>query len=425
MNAHPTQTRPPKQKQRAGLLTLAALGVCGCGQAGLEDVRSSEARLDGKDVPAEAVKDQTRRNTTFALALYQQLRRPGENLFFSPLSITTALAMTYAGAAGQTAQQLEQVLRIDATSHAALNVIDQALNSRGQGQGGQAEAFRLTTVSALFGQRGYPYLPPFLSTLARFYGAGLRALDFAAAPEPARATINDWVAGRTEGKIPALLPEGSITGDTRLVLTNAVSFKAAWLNRFDRGATANGDWIGDGGTTRAPLMQRRATFNYASVAGVDVVELPYQGQEVSLLVLAPPAGQLGAFEQSLSEARLAELLGQLQPQDMILTMPRFRVESERRLKEPLMALGLRDALLAGAADLSGMDGTRRLYLSEVHHKAVIDLNEDGTEAAAATGGIVSEVSLPPLVTINRPFLYLIRDKATGAVIFLGRLASPQ
>lgn len=403
-----------------------ALGLLGCDSAaplpGDEEIRAQEARLDGKEVPAAEVQAQAQRSTAFALALHQELRKPGGNLFYSPYSISTALTMTYAGTAGSTAQQLEQVLGVSPQAHAALNVIDQALNSRGQGQAGK---FQLTTANALFAQRSYPYQAPFLGTLARYYGAGLRPVDFAEAPEAARGVINGWVSRRTEARIPELLPQGAVTSDTRLVLTNAVYFKAAWLYPFEKTATMEGQWKGEAGPLRAPLMQRRANFGYASDAGVDVVELPYQGDEVSLIVLAPPAGQLGAFEQGLTEPRLSGLLGKLRRTDIQLTLPKFQVKSAPRLKEALVTLGVRDAFAPGVADLSGMDGTRRLYVQDVVHKAVIDLNEDGTEAAAATGVVIGVVSVPPAVVIDRPFVYLIRDRQTGAVVFVGRLVDPR
>lgn len=369
-------------------------------------------------------------NTAFAIDLYHQWRSEDGNLFLSPHSISIALGMTYAGARGDTAAQMAAALRFglpDDRLHAAFNALDLELAARGEDAAGMdGEPFRLRVVNQLWGERTYSFLAPFLDTLAEHYGAGLRAMDFIGAAESARLVINDWVAYQTEQRIQNLLPQGSVSNLTRLVLTNAVYFNAAWEAPFAPENTAPAPFTRlDGSQIQIPMMRQQTNFRAFVGAGCRAVELPYDGNELSMLILLPEAGTFADFERTLAAAALQTVLDGLTVYNVDLAMPKFEYACKASLKVMLSQLGM-PAAFADGADFSGIDGTRNLLVSDVFHQAFVKVNEAGTEAAAATGVVVGVTSMPePLtLTIDRPFLFLIRDHATGAVLFLGRVVEP-
>lgn len=371
-------------------------------------------------------------NNSFAFDLYQALRGNNDNLFYSPYSIYPALAMTYAGARNETRIRMASTLHYTLSPerlHPAFNALDLELARRGECAAGQdGKGFRLNIANGLWGQTGYPFLPEFLDTLAVNYGAGLKLLDFESAPENSRLVINDWVSGRTEGKIKDLIPSGVITSLTRLVLTNAIYFNAAWKYPFDEQLTQTGSFhLLDGGETTAPMMSQTKFFSYTSGEGYQAVELPYDGDELSMLIVLPDAGRFKAFEDSLDARRINALLEDLESKNITLTMPKFTYTSGSvRLKETLSAMGMGIAFTEDA-DFSGIDGTTNLRISDVIHKAFVSVNEAGTEAAAATAVVVEPTAAPedPVkVTLDRPFIFMIRDIKTGAVLFVGRILNP-
>ncbi len=312
--------------------------------------------------------------------------------------------------------------------HPAFNALDLALASRGDGAEGKAEeGFRLKITNAVWGQEGYEFLEAFLDVLAENYGAGVRPMNFAGAPEESRVTINDWVADQTEGRITDLLPEGIIHALTRLVLTNAIYFNAAWDYPFDNGHTARGNFYQlSGRAVDAQMMQEDALFGYAEGDGYQAVELPYDGREMSMTILLPNEGRFGEFEESMNAALLSRILEDTRYRDVVLTMPKFEFESQFSLAQALMAMGMPDAFSRGA-DFSGMDGCPGcLSVEDVVHKAFVSVDEEGTEAAAATAVVMTGDSLPlPIpVSINRPFIFLIRDIETGVILFIGRVLDP-
>jgi serpin B len=313
-----------------------------------------------------------------------------------------------------------------APRHPRFNALDRALEGRGAGAAGaDGGPFRLRASNALWGQKDYAFQAPYLDLLAEHYGAGMHVVDFQQATEPARLTINGWVARQTEDRIQDLLPAGSVSPATRLVLTNTVYFNAAWATPFHKDRTSPADFKRlDGTTTKVQMMSRRGHIAYAQEGGVQAVELPYQGDEVSLLVLLPDEGRFDAFEAALDPALLGTLVGKLQKTDLILSLPRFESDSTLGMKESLAALGIKDLFGAGA-DLSGMNGRKDLYVSNVLHKAFIKVTEAGTEAGGATGVIIDVVSAPPVVTADRPFLYVLRDRPTGSLLFVGRVTTPK
>jgi serpin B len=379
------------------------------------------------------VTELTQGNTRFAFDLYGVLREEEGNLFYAPHSLSVALAMTYGGARGETERQMAEALGFTLPQerlHEAFAALDGTLADR--------EGLELNVANALWGQRDYGFLPAFLELLADAYGAGLEEVDFAASPEEARETINRWVEGETEGRIENLLPEGSVTPLTRLILANAVYFKAAWQHPFEEALTEEAPFtLPDGGEVMAPTMRQTERFGYARLDNAQAIELPYQGETraraaeqasgMSMLVLLPDEGAFEAFEAELSPATLEEALEALRAQEIDLFMPKFSYRSSFSLRGALSELGMAGAFSEGA-DFSGMNGQRDLFIHDVVHQAFVLVDEEGTEAAAATGVVVGVTAVGPEpleVRIDRPFIYLIRDGQSGAVLFMGRVLDPR
>ena len=375
-------------------------------------------------------------NIAFSFDLYQALRGQDGNLFYSPHSISLALAMTYAGARGQTERQMADTLRFSLPQdqlHPAFNALDQELASRGTDvEGRDREGFRLNIVNAVWGQQGHPFQEAFLDVLAESYGAGVRPADFSAAPEESRLAINDWVAESTEARIRDLIPPDVINSLTRMVLTNAIYFNASWLLPFNEANTrAQPFHLLDGRSIDVPMMRTEEEFGYAAGDGYQAVDLPYVGHELSMIVMVPDRGRFREFGNSLDAALAERIIENLRFRHVTLDLPRFEFESQFRLAETLKSMGMSDAFDNAASDFSGMDGRsclvgdpECLYIREVVHKAFVSVDESGTEAAAATAVMVQTESAPPdpvSVTVDRPFIFLIRDRETGAILFVGRV----
>lgn len=418
------------------LVGSLALGAVGCkppiALGPKEAAASDRPRAKNPTVSVTNLSALVDGNTAFAFDLYQVLRKAGTgNLFYSPYSISQALAMAYAGARGETETQMAATLRFllaQEALHKAFNGLDQALTSRGQGAAGKdGKGFRLNIVNAIWGQQDHPWLPAFLDTLAENYGAGIRLVDYVKDPEAARVRINDWVARQTEQRIKDLIAKGMIDQMTRLVLTNAIYFNAAWQVPFNKDATAPGSWtLLDGSKITVPMMTQSENLGYASGNGYQAVELPYSGGELSMVIMLPDAGRFEEFEGRLDAALLDQILDDITYQQLRLTMPKFKFEGEFSLGDILSALGMPIAF-SDSADFSGMTGKRDLCISEVLHKSFVAVDEAGTEAAAATAVIMRLTSMPAEprpVAVDRPFVFLIRDVETGAVLFLGRVLTP-
>ena len=396
-----------------------------------EVLKSDKERITSPDVSTSEQALLVEGNSAFAFKLYQALKGKDGNLFYSPYSISLALAMTYAGARGETAEQMAATLQFmleQERLHPAFNWLDAELASRGEGaQGKDGEGFRLNIVNAIWGQKDYSFLPAFLDVLAENYGAGLRILDFITETEKSRVIINDWVSDQTEGRIEDLIPQDAIDALTRLVLTNAIYFNAAWEYPFDGNMTADGPfYLLDGGQIIVPMMKQTESFGYTKGEGYQAVELPYDGGELSMVILLPASGNFEAFEGGLQAQQVSDIISGLQPTRVTLTMPKFEFDSEFSLKDTLAEMGMPVAF-SGAADFSGMTGNPELCISDVVHKAFVAVDEAGTEAAAATAVIMNLTAVPepPVeVTIDRPFIFLIRDIETGAILFVGRVLNP-
>lgn len=413
----------------AMVLVLVPLAGCG-GNAVIGIAHSENQRIVSPDVSTSDLNTLVNGNTAFAFDLYQALRGEQGNLFYSPYSISLALAMTYAGARGETEQQMADTLHFilpQDSLHPAFNSLDQQLASRGEGaQGKDEKGFRLNIVNAIWGQRDYTFLSDYLDVLAENYGAGLRLLDFITAPEESRVTINNWVSDQTEGKIKDLIPQGVIDDLTRLVLTNAIYFNAAWLNPFNEKLTQDGAFhLLDGSEVTVPMMQQTESFGYAEGEGYQAVELPYDGDQLSMVILLPESGQFDSFEQSLDANYVDAILKDLEYQQVALTMPKFEFESEFSLADTLSEMGMPIAF-SGGADFSGMTGNNDLCIGDILHKAFVSVDESGTEAAAATAVVMTlgAVLNPVKVTVDSPFIFLIRDIETNSIIFVGRVMNP-
>lgn len=380
------------------------------------------ARADGTAI--DALVDG---NTAFALDLYGQMKKGKGNLFLSPYSISTALAMTYAGANGDTAKQMSEVLHFTLDReqlHSAFGHLEAQLN--GVREKGKIE---LSIANALWAEKAYRFVDEFLELVTKNYQAELRYADFKTAYEAAREEINAWVERQTNEKIKDLIQRGVLDSLTRLVLVNAIYFKGVWMSQFEESATKDAAfWLTPETTIDVPMMTQEEEFNYLESGDVQILELPYAVNDLSMIILLPKqVDGLAELEASLTEESLRVWLAGLQKRRVMVYVPRFRMDAQFSLKNTLELMGMRNPFKPGMANFSGIDGTRMLYLSAVIHKAFVDVNEEGTEAAAATGVIVRITSAPAAPTrfrADHPFLFLIREKGSGSVLFLGRLVDP-
>ncbi len=413
------------------LLILSVL-ITSCAQpaASAMEAKSDLERASSPQVQGADLQELTAGNSAFAFDLYHQLKKGGGNLFYSPYSISLALAMTYAGARGETEQQMAQTLHYllpQDRLHPAFNALDLELARLDEGIGDEmGEPFKLNIANSIWGQRGYEFLSDYLDVIALNYGAGMRLVDFEKESEQARQVINDWVSEQTEEKIKDLIPQGAINTLTRLILANAIYFNAGWLHPFEVEGTREGVFhLLDGSDVAASFMFQEEMFRYGEGEGYQAVVLPYVGDKTAMVILLPDADRFESFEDSLDSQRLQEIMGSLESQTVRLSMPKFEYETSYGLSETLREMGMPRAF--SEADFSGMDGTRDLFISEIVHKAFVSVDEEGTEAAAATA-VIMQVTMAPLapveMTIDHPFIFMIEDLQTGTILFLGRVMNP-
>ena len=415
----------------AALLSLS-LVISACAPAGSTGGDGALARADvprASATPEDAAAAGAA-ISAFGLDLYRAVANGQTNAVLSPTSIALALAMARAGARGQTAAEMDAVMRdLGADENAAwLNALDQALATRSatfKDDSGQDLSVALRIANAPFAQRGMALEHAYLEALASRFGAGLRLVDYARETEAARQQINGWVDEQTEQRIPELLAPGVITPETRLTLVNAIYLKAPWLTAFPDAATAPGTFTrADGSTVEVPLMEASAEMRHAAGAGWQAVEIPYIGGSLAMTVIVPD--DLAIFETDLTAEGLARILDVLEGAQVNLVLPKFSIETKAELGALLAALGMPTAF-TDDADFSGITTAERLAISEVIHQANIDVDEKGTEAAAATAVVMRATAMPvePVtVRADRPFLFALRDVPTGAVLFLGRVGDP-
>lgn len=370
-------------------------------------------------------------NNRFALELYHQIRGDEPtNLFFAPGSISTAMGMTYAGARGETEAEMGRVFHFTQSQeelHRAFAVLNRVFGTAEEKRG-----YQLAVANRLWGQEGCGFLPEFLKVTREDYGAELEQVDFAGQVEQARSRINTWVEQQTAGAIRDLIPSGALNSQNRLVVTNAIYFKGTWSEPFDEGRTEDAPFhVTPDERLDVPLMSHEGVFPYWAGEGLAALDLPYGSGDLSMLVLLPDGIEgLASLESQLNVANVTRWESSLRRATVQVDLPRFKLTSQFELASILRAMGMVRAFAPGQADFSGMDGRRDLFVSAVIHKAFVDVNEEGTEAAAATGMVMraSAAMLPrqPIVfRADHPFLFLIRDKGTGSILFIGRLVNPQ
>ena len=426
-----------------GLLLLAGLITLGCIVAGCTDTAQTapgqSAPPTRQETPgplAEGAKNVSAGSNLFAADLYRHLAADpdsaGKNIFFSPYSISSALAITYEGARGTTADEIESVLHLptnETLRRSGFAGLDAALNCGDK-------IYTLRTANALWAEKTHTFLPEYVDTAERWYGANATGLDFITNPEGSRAAINRWVEEKTEDKIRDLLPADSIDPMTRLVITNAIYFKGTWVKQFDPAETTEEEFrVAPGKTVRVPMMHRTdedAIYRYAETETLQALRMPYahgSGTELSMLVLLPREDNLTVAEEALDPGTLAGIRDSLTDRRVRVVFPKFTVETEYHLLGTLAAMGMPTAF-SPDADFSGMDGTDMLFISEVVHKAFVDVSEEGAEAAAATGVVMNLKSAPggdttPVFRADHPFIFLIVEEDSGTILFAGRVANPE
>lgn len=396
---------------------------------------SSLERTSG-DIPPSELQTLAGGMNNFAVNLLKQINKnPDENLIFSPYSISLALAMAYAGAGGKTAEEMAQVLNFNLPPeelYKQLNSLDQSLYVIPEHLKDQDGSFQLNVANSLWGQSGYPFRQSYFDLLAQYYGAGLQVVDFTKNSDQARSQINDWVSEETEGKIKDLIPPGGVNSLTRLVLANAIYFNAAWLHQFSKQETHPDDfYLNADSKQTAQMMQIKNHFEYKRDAEIQLVDIPYLNDRYSMVLVMPLEKDLSALISELDNDQINSWMQNLSSREVILRTPKFKFETSFSVNQALKELGLETAFSPTDADFSGMyqpDG-EPLYISEVIHKAFVDVDEEGTEAAAATAIVMRASDALPeneplLLEFNHPFLFIIRDHQSGLILFVGKVSNP-
>jgi serpin B len=407
--------------RRHFLASLSALAATHLALAGEKPSR------EGQNNDLNAFASETNQ---FGYDLFQRLRTSAGNLFFSPYSISSCLAMAAVGARGNTAQQMAKVLRLSpdqqrySNLHAGLmkSVLD---NSKG---------YKISIANAMWGQEAHPFQKDYTNLVQSLYRAEARSMDFKNKAEECRGTINRWVETQTNDLIKDLLPGGSIKADTKLVLTNAIYFKGDWSDPFEKRWTKPHDFhVSESSVVKSDMMYKVDNLRYAETSDVQAVELPYKGNRLSMMLILPLKKHcLSAIEGNISSETIQKLDKNWQRPKVMLTLPKIKTNYAAMLKSTLAGMGMSDAFSFGKADFSGVDGTNELFISDVVHKAFCEVNEVGTEAAGATGVVKRTGSAAPrnepepkVFKADHPYLYLIRDMQTGSVLFLGRVSDPR
>jgi serpin B len=386
------------------------------------------SKVDDTGASPEGVKLIVDANNQFAFELYSQFEEGNEdgNIFCSPYSILVALTMTYEGARGQTAGEIQSVLHIPEDANARRPNFARIYNEINK----KDKEYRLSTANALWAQKDYSFLKEYTNNVEKYYGGKLTNLDFTGESEKSRQIINKWVEDQTNNKIKDLIPEGVLSAYTRLVLTNAIYFKGTWVKQFDEKDTREDDFrMNTGNIVKVPMMRLSgddAKFNYAETDEIQIIEMPYNGDELSMLIILPKKNDLVSVEKSLNQERLSVWQDMLREQRVDIFIPKFKFESKYFMAEVLSDMGMPTAF-GSTADFSGMDGARDLFIQNIIHQAFVEVNEEGTEAAAATGVVMGLTSVGPRIPIFRadhPFIFIIQETGTGNILFLGKVSDP-
>jgi serpin B len=383
-------------------------------------------RISAVDTP-DGVAKVVAGNNQFAWELYQKVtadpKNQDQNIFFSPYSLATALAMTYAGSRGDTAKQMAQTLRFT-LPQPGLHQAFAALN--GQIVPAATKPYQLNCANALWGQRNYHFEAEFTALVNQYYNGGMQMVDYINQRTVAVKTINNWAGRQTASKINNILKDDDINALTRLILTNAIYFKGNWESQFKPEATQSGPFMTVAArTVTVPLMRQKGEFRYAEDKGAQILELPYVGQDLAMLVMLPKE-ELTRFEAGLTVERIRDWRGRLAEQKVEVTIPRFKFTARYYLDDILPQMGMVDAFSDSKADFSGINGKRDLYIQHLIHQAMIDVNEEGSEAAAVTAVVMGlkSINLNLVFQADHPFVFAIIHQKTGSVLFLGRVADP-
>ncbi len=376
---------------------------------------------------AKGIKVAARDNNQFALDLYKKLSKTRGNIFFSPFSISDALAMTYAGARGNTEKQMAQALHFTLPQkelHPAFSELITSIQD-----GAEGKSCKLRIANALWGQKDYRFLPAFVELINRYYGGGFFTVDFKKHAEETRKRINRWVEDKTEDKIKNLIQKGDIDSLTRLVLTNAIYFKGKWASQFKKKDTKTMPFhVSPKESVQVPMMFQEGQFPYYETMSRDlqVLELPYAGDTLSMVVFLPSRAQgLERFEQGLTPKKMRKLLASLRKRKVMVYLPRFKLKTRYYMGRMLSEMGMPDAF-SNRADFSGMTGNKELKISKIIHQAYVDVNEEGTEAAAATAVVMRMKAIMriPVFRADHPFIFMIIHKKSGSILFMGRMVKP-
>ncbi len=411
-----------------GLIVAVILGpFLFKGSAPVDNGSAIELTGDGSKATLEDTGSVVDANNQFALDLYSKYKSEEGNVFFSPYSISTALAMTYEGAKGQTAEEMQSVFHFpkdDSERRLGYAGLYNELNKKDK-------EYKLSTTNALWAQQDYYFLDEYFEAVEEYYGGKVTNLDFIKNAEKSRIIINDWVEDKTNDKIKDLIPSGVINSMTKLVLTNAIYFKGEWAKQFDKDNTSDQDFkITSDKVVKIPMMQcayDETEFNYAENDELQILELPYFGGDLSMLVLLPK-DDIKTFENSITVERLTRWKKVLREQEVNVFIPRFKFETKYFMADTLKEMGMPTAF-SDSADFSGMTGKQDLFISAVIHQAFVEVNEEGTEAAAATAVVMELKSIAepepiPIFRADHPFVFMIQEKETGSILFMGRVSDP-
>jgi serpin B len=403
------------------MLILALILSPGCTTESTDDPGIVTPPIDIKEVSGTVDG-----NNRFALDYYSKVKGPSDNIFFSPWSMESALAMTYEGAREKTAEEMASTLHLQKDDAARRNAFASLYAGFNQKDAG----YTLSTANALWVQKDYPLLKEYLDTVETYYHGKASNVDYRGATEEARKTINSWVEGNTNNKIKDLIPPGILDADTRLVLTNAVYFKGTWIKEFNKADTREQEFrTGDGRVVSVPMMSRtdaNASYRYAETSNLQILEMPYKGDRISMLVLLPK-NDIASLENTLTQELLSEWRNSLKEQRVNVFFPKYKLDTKYSMAKDLQEMGMPSAF--NNADFSGMDGTKNLVISDVIHQAFVEVNEEGTEAAAATAVVMKENAMQegpviPTFSADHPFIFIIQDKETGMILFMGRMSDP-
>lgn len=408
-------------------LTILIILLAGCTQPPAPNPKPKP--LDDSKATDAGVEEAVKGNNEFALEMYSELNKEGKNLFFSPWSISSALAMTFEGAKGQTAKEMRTVLHFQENDLERRSSFAKIFNSLNK----ENSEYQLSTANALWAQENYPFLENYINTTKKYYSAEFTNMDFKTKTEESRKIINLWVEEQTNNKIKDLIPAGTLNSMTRLVLTNAIYFKGDWATQFDKEKTKKQDFkVSETETVQVDMMSLKEgeeEFKYAENELLQIIELPYKGEELSMLVLLPK-NSMQEVESMLSTEKLAEWKDSMHKKDVYVYFPKFKFETKYFIANNLKDMGMPTAF-SMSADFSGMFDSEKikekLFIAEVIHQAFVEVNEEGTEAAAATAVVMETTSaMPDYIEFraDHPFIFLIQENSTGSILFMGKVVNP-